>query len=756
MKKSYLWTVFLISLIILFFCIYGAAKATSSKSLALSLYGFNLPEPQNITNLKEPGKFYLVTLDRLTLNDIKENFDVFKPVLDKGALGLMSTGVDGALTPDSTFASIGAGAPINATGAGTAGMNADEKYNGGTAAGVTFYQRTGIEAPPGSVLQLDIARIKKINAQNSYSAIPGSLGTLLGEGGLPTQVFGNSDFQGYLRRPSVGLAMNADGFVPGGNVSSEMLTIDDVFPGGLRTNYSKLVNLLEQQQNKGLYVIELGDLDRLEKARADVDESVLKTKRKESITAALSFIKDLMGLMNIDRDLMLIVSPTPRGINPTSTNYLTPVIAVGNGVTKGILTSPTTKRPGIIKNTDLAPSVLHYFSIKASPQMFGRDMQFISSENSLEILSSLYRELEMISEARSPVLRNYVLIQLILVLLSLAAIFLPKNQTLLVVLKPLLLALMSIPLALLITALLPYNSLAVMVTEIICITVAIITAIHMWLKKYSNDLDPFIIISILTSAFIVMDIILGSPLQKNSLLGYDPIVGARFYGLGNEYMGVLLGSTIIGSTALLNRFIKHSNILLFIVGVYYLTTLFVIGAPHLGTNVGGAIAAAGSLLVTFLLLKGVSFHLKTIIKVAAAIIAVLASLIIYDLSRPIESQSHMGRAAGQILQGGLVEIFNIIKRKMAMNIKLLRYTIWSKIFIASLASLAILFYRPIGVMQLIKFRYPILYKGFIGVVTASIIALFFNDSGVVAAATAMIFGAPPLLYLAIRTLRIKG
>jgi len=58
----------------------------------------------------------------------------------------------------------------------------------------------------------------------------------------------------------------------------------------------------------------------------------------------------------------------------------------------------------------------------------------------------------------------------------------------------------------------------------------------------------------------------------------------------------------------------------------------------------------------------------------------------------------------------------------------------------------------VGVMQSLNARHPELYRGFIGVVIASLLALVFNDSGVVAAATAMIFGAPPLLYLVIRTL----
>ena len=33
--------------------------------------------------------------------------------------------------------------------------------------------------------------------------------------------------------------------------------------------------------------------------------------------------------------------------------------------------------------------------------------------------------------------------------------------------------------------------------------------------------------------------------MRYSPLGYDPVGGARFYGIGNEYMGVLVGSSIL-------------------------------------------------------------------------------------------------------------------------------------------------------------------------------------------------------------------
>ncbi|SFG00528.1 hypothetical protein SAMN05660649_00442 [Desulfotomaculum arcticum] len=753
MRRVRLWIVFLLAIAVLFISISYSLSQPKHQRLLLSLYGLKQPDPISIESPAAMGNLVLITVDRLTLNDILNDDKLRQEVAKLGAMGIMNTGVEGSVNPASTFASIGAGAPLNASGSDKHGVNAESQLNGFSAAQI-FHQRTGLATGADSVLQLDIARIKELNKDNRYSAVPGNLGTLLEQNNIDVRVIGNSDIIDQPNRPAVALGMNTQGIIPEGDVGDE-LTIKDVnFPGGLRTDYNDLANSLDNYLGKpGLTIVELGDLYRLERLGAYTTTDVLQSNRIESKARITNMIIGTVNKLDLSKDLLILVSPTPKGNYLPDSNYLTPVVAIGKGVTAGILTSPTTKRPGIIKNTDIAPAILNYFGIAIPTSMSGRSIQIIPTENTPTLLSSLYAKLELTNQARPPVLRYYVLIQLLLVLLSLAAIFLPQSYFLMTILKPLLLAVMSVPLALLLVALVPQTSILITVLEIISATVVIVSLLHLWLDKYANGLDPFIIISLLTSLCIFIDLLLGAPMQKNSLLGYDPIVGARFYGLGNEYMGVLIGSTIIGTTALINRIKKYKTMLLFPIGLYYMFTFYVIAAPQLGTNVGGSITAAFSFLVTILLLADTKFNYKTLLKITAAVGILLIALIAYDIRRPLENQSHIGRTATLIINGGAKEIIYVITRKLSMNIKLIKYSIWGRIFLASLASLAILFYRPTGVMQSLKFQYPVMYKGFIGVVTASFVALIFNDSGIVAAATTMIFGAPPLLYLVIRTLK---
>ena len=71
-----------------------------------------------------------------------------------------------------------------------------------------------------------------------------------------------------------------------------------------------------------------------------------------------------------------------------------------------------------------------------------------------------------------------------------------------------------------------------------------------------------------------------------------------------------------------------------------------------------------------------------------------------DSIRMIDSQTHMGQTVKLIKQNGIKELFNIFERKISLNIRLFRYTMWTRVFLISLASMVILFYRPVGIFRI--------------------------------------------------------
>jgi hypothetical protein len=79
----------------------------------------------------------------------------------------------------------------------------------------------------------------------------------------------------------------------------------------------------------------------------------------------------------------------------------------------------------------------------------------------------------------------------------------------------------------------------------------------------------------------------------------------------------------------------------------------------------------------------------------------------------------------------------------------MRYTYWTRALVTSVGVLVFLSINPPARVQRIDGRHPYLALGVRAAIIAGAAALVCNDSGVVAAATALIPVVPTLLYLAI-------
>lgn len=720
-----------------------------------------LPENGKISPIapKLPsGKVVIVVADGISISDLQpEALPVFNQLIRQGALGLMNGNTAKNINAENAYATIGAGSRISAPNAKAGGFNGWEKVNGLLAQDL-YRQRTG-KIPPGKALvQLEIARIQQVNSELSYPAIPGTLGTVLREAGLKTAVLGNADTLTDLGRQAVTIAMDNNGLVDYGEVSTNLLTVDKDFLNSLRTDYSKLLQAFDRlPTDTALFVIETGDLSRLKNEEPKALANVLQNQRYQALRRIDTFLGHLIKRLDFQRDLLFIISPTVESGTTTkgleTKNYLAPVLIAGAGIEAGLLTSPSTKRPGLILNIDVAPTIIHYYNLSVPWQIIGQPMQVSQTSKKRPDLQKMHQQLALTYGARPLLLKGYIFYQLILLFLSLYGI-LGRNKRMSKILKPFLISVLAVPLVFLILPGLPQPTTTVLIAELFGLTV-FITGLA-WLLAHRLNLNPFLFLALANAILILADTLGGAPLQKVALLSYDPIGGARFYGIGNEYMGVLIGAVILSVTAMLTTFrfaqagrraYFFRKLFLTISGLLFLGTIFILVAPNLGTNLGGGIAATVAFVFTFLILAGLKFNWKTGVFIAICLAVLIIFAFLFDLYRSPETQSHLGRSAGLFIKGGWIEIKDVIFRKIAMNIKLIKYTIWSRIFLASLVTLAILFYRPVGLMASVKLKYPFLYQGFIGIIVGSMAAFIFNDSGIVAAATTSIFINSPLVYL---------
>jgi len=314
-------------------------------------------------------------------------------------------------------------------------------------------------------------------------------------------------------------------------------------------------------------------------------------------------------------------------------------------------------------------------------------------------------------------------------------------------LRPALLLIMAVPVAMLIFPPLLQESLAANAALIAAIAAALTAASH--LPARGSGLAPFFRLAWAGAALVVVDVLRGAPWMKSSFLGYDPIVGARFYGIGNEYMGFLAGSLLVGSCAALDG-ARSRRPWLYALPVLYGAVAFLIFWPGAGANVGGGITAIVSFATTAWLLwsRARPSGAKPLVYggLGIALAALLAAAGVWDASRGPEA-AHWGRFLAAVHQEGWQTAADAVARKVQLNVRLFRFTIWSRVLVLSLALTGwLLWWPPRGLRRLFA-RHRHLVTGLRGAVVASVVALLVNDSGVVAAATALIPATATLLYL---------
>src|SRR5690606_41788159 len=102
----------------------------------------------------------------------------------------------------------------------------------------------------------------------------------------------------------------------------------------------------------------------------------------------------------------------------------------------------------------------------------------------------------------------------------------------------------------------------------------------------------------------------------------------------------------------------------------------------------------------------------------------------------------------RILQEGWRPLGEVALRKAATNLKLVQYTIWSRVLIATLIAFVFLLYRPVGLFRQLTAQKPYLGRGIEAALVGALVALVASDSRVLAAATAMI---PTMTTLLLRS-----
>ncbi|ADL67673.1 conserved hypothetical protein [Thermoanaerobacterium thermosaccharolyticum DSM 571] len=715
-------------------------KFITAFMLLLMTLTFMLPQ-KSYADTSNNKKVVLVIIDRVSLSDYtKYDAKNIQKLINNGSVGLMNVRNADGYVDASGYLTFGTGTRASAHDIGQISLNVNEKYSFGTA-GEIYELNTGDDYGNANIVNIGISNLIQSSKRADYKITPGLLGQLLKDNNIPTYVFGNSDIitdsSVSYRRYGALIAMDEKG-TAFGDVSENVLKYDRNSPYFISTDYNKIFDYFQKyDKNGGFFVIDTGDTSRVDSYSSNVSDQLASKYEEYAIKNADAFIGKLLKNLDPSRDLLIVATPYPSKSDMSTNNLLSPIIIYGPGY-NGLTTSITTKRNGIITNLDLAPTILNYFGIKAPVEMLGHPITNIKTQDKVNYLENLNDKVVSIYTARPIVLKSYVIFLIIILILYLITLFLKINY--LKYLKPIVLGVMIVPLSLLILSLFGPLTVYSSMIALILITIALLLIIKLFAK---NELNMLIVISLLTALTITVDIFTGAHLMKGSILGYDVIAGARFYGIGNEYMGVLIGSTIMGVMALIqkydNKATKFSGVLFFAL-VFLLMVL-----PQYGAKIGGFITGFMAFGVTLLLMSEIKINYKNLLILFISMVLLLTLMFIASMF--MDTVTHMAQTALIVKNEGITALYKIFARKLNMELTLIRYTIWSWVLIITIMSLFILSYKPTGILKSIFKKNKYIYYGFFGSIVGMLFALAFNDAGIVAASTMCIYAFPPILIM---------
>ena len=716
-------------------------------SLLLSLMvilSFSMSSVYADTN--QQGKIIYISLNRTSLEHLLEIPIIQKKTSDSGYVALMTTRGDGSNSDQKSFASIGAGVRANVLDQDYTifeSLDKDGKEQ--------FKAVTG--ATPWAINNLRINRDLNQNSDyGSYGATLGTLGTTLNENALKVALLGNSDIikNGELKkiRNLALTCMDKYGRVKSGNVD-DINKNDNTMPYGISTDYEKLKKETKKYyENSDITFVELGDTYRLDEFRKNLNENTYKSMQDEIYKRVSDYLTEVFDMVG-ENDTVYIVSEFQSNLDNLNKRRLAPIMKfTKDGY--GLLESATTRNNGIVSNIDIGVDILNEFGIK-NELMIGKAFKTVQAENGIEKLTNDFKRIVSINSIRASVVNTYVgIVSASWVIAMIALLFknkIPKKEKglgrdqIFKILKEFIKLGLIMPLAFLTAPIFQFKTQTGLVTGVLIATIIYYVIGSTVFKK--DDIKQMGFYAFLTIGLIILDCIIGTPLMKSNIMSYDAINGARYYGVGNEYEGVTIASAVFALAVLLN----YKKIPKWLAVVLSIIILVTSAMPSMGANVGGAISECVAYLLFILLIFDVKLDLKKIIMIGVATVLVVVAFAGLDFL--MGSESHLSVFTNQIIQEGPAAIINTFGRKIQMNMKLAKSSVWVNILIVSIVIIGALIFKPSGHFKKIHDRYPMIFKGFMASFVGCIVTLLVNDSGIVAASTAAIYILIPLIIISI-------
>jgi hypothetical protein len=629
-----------------------------------------------------------------------------------------------------------------------AGFTADERVGVGTA-GEAFARRTGTNVTRGLV-QLGLPLIDAANAGTDYDAETGALGDALDDAGFSRAVIGNADGV-ELVTPDVGLSaddaalsessrrfrreaviglMDSRGTVPRGRVDRGLLQDDARAAFGRRLDHDAVMAAFDDVwKPRSVVLVEASDL-----VRADAYIDLVASSQRDvvfdrALRSTDALIGSLLDRVDPKHDAVVVVGPAASPVG----GVLTVAAVRAPGVEPGLLRSGTTQRAGFVQLMDIGPTVLDLVGVERPNSMRGRPVEVGERHGTAADRLAFLADSNDASTFRVRIVNTvpnvWVLLASLFAVMSAVALARPRmvrTRSLLPWCASALLAYLPI---VYLARLFPFHEIGIVAYWSFVVLGAIALGSAVRVVARGRALDAAIGGLGILVAVLVVDVVLGNPLQFNSALGFSPSVAGRFIGFGNAAFAALAAAAVLLAGLLAYR-VGGRRGAWCAVGVLAIA-LVADGAPFWGADVGGVLSMVPAFGVMAVMLLGIRVRARTVVAIVGAAIAALALVTVVDLQQASGHRRHLARLVEQIQNEGFGAFTDVVRRKLEQNLASFTTSNFRWLTLVALGFLASVIWRPPRPLVALVQRMAALRAALVGFAILAVLGGGLNDAGVV-------------------------
>ena len=504
-----------------------------------------------------------------------------------------------------------------------------------------------------------------------------------------------------------------------------------------------------------LTVVDLGTLGFAERARQ------LATADAQLATIAAALPADTT---------LLVTAPGA----PSKPPHLQLALADGPGYSSGLLNAVSTRQPGLVVLTDLTPTVLGWLGATVPPQTVGAHLtrgDRGSLAATVQALTGRDTAEQVWRDTHDEFFWAYSLADAAV----LAAIGLAswgaaparrrrraRGWRVAGVFAA------AVPAGTFLANLAPWSTTAHPAAWLYGVSVAlalVIAGAALLGCRNRGPLAPLGVICLFTVAVLGVDVMTGSGLQLETPFGLSVLEAGRFYGIGNEALGIYGLSGLFGAAWLALVLLRRPARLaasggsarlaasgggqpsrrpaVLAVAAVAVFTVFASGWPGFGGKVGGTIAMVPCFLLLGLVIAGIRLNWRRILLVAVSGLALFAVFALISYLVPATGHSDIGVFAGNALHG---RSGGLLLRKINSNLGSLSVNAFSPLIPIVVIVTGLMLWRPawfrLTTMPAAFAAEPLL-RPVLGVLwLMPVLGWLADDSGVIVAAAVLPFALP--------------